>query len=102
MKQVATGGSSPVPGPTILRREPIACNRPALLALARRLRADGLQCLPGLAMADRLIGYGDSPLYMGLGPLQLRYRITEVMAALDPDWDGQPGDLAHGGGAWLT
>ena len=102
VKQVATGGSSPVPGPTILRREPIARNRPALLALARRLRADGLQCLPGLAMADRLIGYGDSPLYMGLGPLQLRYRVSEVMAALDPDWDGQPGDLAHGGGAWLT
>ena len=53
-------------------------------------------------MADRLISYGDSPLYMGLGPLQLRYRIAEVMAALDPDWDGQPGDLAHGDGAWLT
>ena len=102
VRQVATGGSSPVPGPTILRREPIARNRPALLALARRLRDDGLHCLRGLAMADRLISYGDSPLYMGLGPLQLRYRIAEVMAALDPDWDGQPGDLAHGDGAWLT
>jgi hypothetical protein len=94
VKQVATRGPSP-PGPTILRREPIARNRPALLALARRLRSDGLHCLSGLAMADRLIGFGDSPLYMALDPLQLTYRVEEVLAALEPGWDGQPADTPH-------
>jgi hypothetical protein len=93
--QVATRGPSP-PGPTILRREPIARNRPVLLALARRLRGDGLHCLTGLAMADRLIGFGDSPLYMALDSLQLMYRVEEVLAALDPGWDGQPADTPHG------
>jgi hypothetical protein len=96
VKQVAAGGPSPLPGPTILRRKPIARNRPGLLALARRLRSEGLHCLPGLAMADRLIGFGDSPLYMALDPLQLTYRIEEVLAALEPDWDGQPADMPHG------
>jgi hypothetical protein len=101
VKQVATRGPSP-PGPTLLRREPIARNRPALLALARRLRGDGLHCLPGLAMADRLIGFGDSPLYMALDPLQLMYRIDEILAALEPDWDGQPADTPHGESRWRT
>lgn len=95
VKRVARGGSSPVPGPTILRREPIVRNRPALLALSHRLRSDGLHCLPGLAMADRLITYGDSPLYMALGPLQLRHRIEEILAALEPDWNGIPIDMPH-------
>ena len=96
VKQVAAGGSSPVPGPTILRRKPIARNRPGLLALARRLRDEGLHCLPGLAMADRLIRYGDSPLYMALDSLQLAYRVDEILAALEPDWDGQPADRGAG------
>lgn len=100
VKQVAAGGPSPLPGPTILRREPIARNRPALIALARRLRDEGLHCLRGLAMADRLIRSGDSPLYIALGPLQLRHRIEEVMAALEPDWDGQPADMPKEDGRW--
>lgn len=94
VERVAAGESSP-PGPTILRREPIARNRPGLLALARRLRSEGLHCLPGLAMADRLVRFGDSPLYLGLDALQLRYRIEETLAALDPGWDGQPADRAE-------
>jgi hypothetical protein len=93
VEQVATGGPSPVPGPTILRREPIARNCPRLLALAHRLGSDSLACLPGLAMADRLIAFGDSPLYMALDPLQLMHRIEETFAALEPDWDGQPADM---------
>lgn len=95
VRQVGRGGPSPVPGPPILRREPIVRNRPELLALTHRLRSDGLHCLPGLAMADRLISYGDSPLYMALGPLQLRHRIEEILAALEPDWNGIPIDMPH-------
>jgi hypothetical protein len=93
VEQVAAGGPSPVPGPTILRREPIARNLSGLLALVDRLRAEGLHCLRGLAMADRLIRYGDSPLYMALDPLQLRHRTQEALAALEPGWDGKPADL---------
>jgi hypothetical protein len=92
VRQAVAGGPSPRPGPTILRSEPIRLNRPGLLALARRLRSGGLHCLRGLAMADRLVGFGDSPLYMALGPKQLAYRIEETLAALEPDWDGQPAD----------
>jgi hypothetical protein len=95
VEQVTAGGPSPVPGPTILRREPVARNRLGLLALARRLRDGGLHCLPGLAMADRLIGFGDSSLYMGLDATQLMYRVEETLAALEPDWDGQPADRSH-------
>jgi hypothetical protein len=100
--QVAAGGPSPLPGPTILRRQPIARNRPGLRALARRLRGDGLHCLRGLAMADRLISFGDSPLYMALDPLQLTHRIEEIQAALEPDWDGQPADRPQGDSRWRT
>jgi hypothetical protein len=95
VEQVATGDPSP-PGPTILRREPIARNHFALLALARRLRSEGLNCLPGLAMADRLIRYGDSPLYMALDSAQLAHRVEDVLAALEPDWDGLPADMPEG------
>jgi hypothetical protein len=97
VRQVASGGPSPLPGPTILRRDPVARNRRRLLTLAWRLRSDGLHCLRGLAMADRLIKHGDSPLYMALDPLQLTHRVQEVMAALEPDWDGQPADMPQGG-----
>jgi hypothetical protein len=45
-------------------------------------------------MADRLIGFGDSPLYMGLDATQLMYCVEETLAALEPDWDGQPADKA--------
>jgi hypothetical protein len=92
-KEVETGGLSPQPGPTILRRDPILPNCRRLRALARRLRDDGLHCLPGLAMADRMITFGDSPLYMALGPLQLKHRVEEIAAALDPGWDGRPADF---------
>ena len=92
-----TGLSSP-PGPSILRRKPVAQNRPGLLALAWRLRLEGVHCLRGLAMADRLIRFGDSPLYMAFGPLELRHRIEETLAALEPDWDGQPADAPSGDG----
>jgi hypothetical protein len=98
VEQVVACGPSPVPGPTILRREPIACNLGGVLALADRLRAEGLHCLRGLAMADRLVRYGDSPLYLAMGPLQLRHRIQETLAALEPGWDGQPADMPRGDG----
>lgn len=91
-----------MPGPTILRPGPITSNRAALRTLAGRLRSDGLQCLRGLAMADRLIRYGDSPLYMALGPLQLTHRIEEILAALEPDWDGVPPDMPHWDSRWPT
>jgi hypothetical protein len=98
VEQVAAGGPSPLPGPTLLRREPIARNLGGLLALANRLRTEGVHCLRGLAMADRLVCYGDSPLYMATGPLQLKHRIQETLAALDPDWDGQPADMPRADG----
>jgi hypothetical protein len=98
VERVVAGGPSPVPGPTILRREPIARNLGGVLALADRLRAEGLHCLRGLAMADRLVRYGDSPLYLAMGPLQLRHRIHETLAALEPGWDGQPADMPRGDG----
>ena len=53
-------------------------------------------------MADRLIRYGDSPLYMALGPLQLTHRIEEILAALEPDWDGVPPDMPHWDSRWPT
>lgn len=96
VNHVSARGPSPPPGPTILRRKPIAQNRPDLLSLAWRLRGDGVHCLRGLAMADRLVRFGDSPLYMALSPLQLRHRIEETLAALEPDWDGMPADIPHG------
>ncbi len=102
VEHVSAGGPSPVPGPTILRREPIARNRPGLLALARRLRDERLHCLPGLAMADRMIRFGDSPLYMALGPLELKHRVAEILAALDPDWNGLPADMPHWDSRWPT
>ncbi len=100
VKAVVARGPSPVPGPTILRRVPVARNRRGLQKLARRLRDDGMHCLPGLAMADRLIRFGDSPLYMALDPLQLTHRIEEIVAAFEPDWDGQPADMPSGDGRW--
>ena len=96
VEQVVAGGPSPHPGPTILRREPVARNCGRLLALAERLRADSPHCLRGLAMANRFVRYGDSPLYVALGPLELMHRIEEVLAALDRGWDGQPADTPHG------
>jgi hypothetical protein len=102
VKQVASGGPSPLPGPTILRRQPVAGNLSELRALARRLRADGLHCLPGLALADRLIHYGDSPLYIALGPLELKHRIEEILAALEPGWDGLPADMPGWDSRWPT
>jgi len=98
VKQVAAGGPSPIPGPKILRRGPVARNRRGLQALARRLRDERIHCLPGLAMADRLISFGDSPLYMALDPLQLTHRIEETLAAFEPGWDGQPADVPGGDG----
>jgi hypothetical protein len=35
-------------------------------------------------MADRMVGYGDSPLYLGRGPSQLQRRVGEILEALDP------------------
>jgi hypothetical protein len=98
VEQVASGGPSPLPGPTLLRREPIARNLGGLLCLADSLRTDGLHCLRGLAMADRLVRFGDSPLYIAMGPLQLRHRIQETLAALEPGWDGRPADMPRGDG----
>jgi hypothetical protein len=47
-------------------------------------------------MADRLIRYGDSPLYMALDSAQLAHRVEDVLAALEPDWDGLPADMPEG------
>ena len=94
-EQVAAGGPSPL-GPTILRREAVARNRAGVLALAARLRRDGVHCLRGLAMADVLVRRGDGPLYMALDPLQLEHRIEEILAALEPGWDGIPADMPRG------
>lgn len=96
VNHVSAGRFSPAPRPTILRRKPVAQNRSGLLTLAWRLRLEGVHCLRGLAMADRLIRFGDSPLYMAFGPLELRHRIEETLAALEPGWDGQPADSPLG------
>jgi hypothetical protein len=90
---VSGRGLARTPGPAILRREPIKSNRAELLALARRLRLEGFHCIRGLAMADRLIRFGDSPLYMALGPEELRNRVADTLAALEPGWDGCPADM---------
>jgi hypothetical protein len=82
---VSAGGPSPVPGPTILRREPVMENRAELLTLARRLSSDGIHCLRGLAMADRMIRFGDSPLYLAPNPQRLRRRVENILAALEPE-----------------
>jgi len=82
---VSAGGPSPVPGPTILRREPINSNRAELLTLARRLSVDGIHCLRGLAIADRMIRFGDSPLYLAPSPQKLRRRVEDILAALEPE-----------------
>ena len=101
VEQVAAGGPSPL-GPTILRRKPVARNASRLLDLAERLRGGSFHCLRGLAMADRLIRYGDSPLYVALDSLQLRHLIEEILAALEPDWDGLPADMPHLDSRWPT
>ena len=85
VNHVSAGGPSPVPGPTILRRDPIRQNRAELLVLAWRLRAEGFHCLRGLAMADRMIRFGDSPLYMAPNSQKLRRRVEEILAALEPE-----------------
>src|SRR5215211_530067 len=57
--------------------------------------AQALEALdPSRPASDRLIGFGDSPLYMGLDATQLMYCVEETLAALEPDWDGQPADKA--------
>jgi hypothetical protein len=92
---VLAGAPSP-PGPTILRRRSIRPNCRRLRILARRLRDDHLHCLPGLALADRTIAFGDSPLYVALGPTQLEHRLEDIMAALEPGWDRRPVDFPTG------
>jgi hypothetical protein len=72
------------PGPPIIRRDLIKANRSLLLVLAERLRGDDPIGLRGLAMVELLVGYGDSPLYRGPSPLQLKWKLLDVLAALDP------------------
>ena len=98
MDHVSAGGPSPVPGPTILRREPIRKQPCGALTLARRL-TDGIHCLRGLAMADRMIRYGDSPLYMALEPAEASPRVEDILAALEPEGSSGravPTRRAHG------
>jgi hypothetical protein len=70
-------------GPALGRRDAVMGNRSLLLVLAARLRGDGIHALRGLAMVDLLVGYADSPLYRGRSPLQLKWRLLEILAGLD-------------------
>jgi hypothetical protein len=84
LAEVARGGPQMLPGPQIIRRDVIKPNRALLMILAERLRGDGPLALCGLAMVELLLRYGDSPLYRGPSPLQLKFNLLEVLAALDP------------------
>jgi hypothetical protein len=68
----------------VIRRDLIKANRSLLLVLAERLRSDELIGLRGLAMVELLVGYGDSALYCAPSPLQLKWALLDVLAALDP------------------
>jgi hypothetical protein len=67
------------------RRNLIRDNRSLLLVLAERLRGVGPHDLRGLAMAELLVHGEDSPLYEARSPLQLKSRLLDVIAALDPN-----------------
>lgn len=84
VQEVDRGAPQMAPGPQIVNRDLIKQNRSLLLVLAERLRSDGPHDLRGLAMADLLVGYGDSQLYRARSPLQLKWALLELLVALDP------------------
>jgi hypothetical protein len=81
--RVDCGEASPQPGPGLIRPDVIKDNRSLLMVLAERLRGDEPLGLRGLAMAELLVRYGDSPLYRGTA-LALKWRLLDILATLDP------------------
>ena len=84
LSEVERGGPHRLAGPQTLCRDLAKDNRSLLLVLAERLRGDGPHGLRGLAMADLLVHYRDSPLYRADSPLQLKWKLLDVLAALEP------------------
>jgi hypothetical protein len=84
VNEIDRGGPHRLAGPQTLCRDLVKDNRSLLLVLAERLRADGPHGLRGLAMADLLVHYRDSALYRAQSPLQLKWKLLEVLAALEP------------------
>ena len=84
IEDVGRGGMQMTPGPQIVTRSAIKDNRALLRVLAERLRGDRPQGLRGLAMTDLLVRYGDSQLYRARSPLRLKWKLLEILAALDP------------------
>ena len=81
--EIREGPPQMMPGPQLANREVIKANRTLLKALAERLRGDGVFALRGLAMVELLLRYGNSPLYRGLSPHELRLSLLQALAALD-------------------
>lgn len=84
VRLVDNGSPQGIGLPRILRRDTIRRNRRLLLALAERLRSQGLLDLRGLARAELLVSFGDSVMYQGPGPRTLRVQLVDLLAALDP------------------
>lgn len=84
LAEVEHGPPQMLPGPKLVARDVIKANRSLLLVLAERLRGEGVFGLRGLAMVELLVRYGDSPLYRGLSPFELRLSLLQTLAALDP------------------
>jgi hypothetical protein len=84
LAEVQQGPPQMMPGPQLAGREVIKANRTLLKVLVERLRGDGVFGLRGLAMVELLVRYGDSPLYRGLSPFELRLSLLQALAALDP------------------
>jgi hypothetical protein len=84
LAEVKQGPPQMLPGPQLVAREVIKANRTLLVVLAERLRGDGVFALRGLAMVELLLRYGDSSLYQGLSPFELRLNLLQILAALEP------------------
>ena len=70
--------------PRLAEDDLIKDNRSLLLVLAERLRSGGPHDLRGLAMADLLVHFGNSPLYCGRTSFALRSELLQVLEALEP------------------
>ena len=90
--EIDRGGFDVRSGPQIVKRDLIKDNRSLLLVLAERLRDDGPHDLRGLAMAELLVHFGDSPLYRARSPLELRWKLLDILTVLYPGEQagGQP------------
>ena len=80
----AVRGEQPLAGPPIYEHAAVAANVGLLQALAARIQDRGPHALCGLAMADRLIRYGDSPLYRAGSAGALACTLRIVGDALEP------------------